>query len=659
MKILMKHELVFYEDCGKYYWLVLKDFRDNWGYNLAYNEMLEEGRDYTSKLITKYLLDEQKVIQDKCDELDQDLIKRISAFAHHKFAKKQSNSKLIGEVLDNMNKLNKVMPNRTSMLQMFQHQYYKKDIKPAFNAVWKELAAQVLNADWIKEMNQFSSRLLQTKDQEFKDKLKIDIEEEYAKAVEEYEKIGAWDNDAEKYAFNWRKSPRVVPPLADALTQHLGVGVTIMLYGPREDGEIDVQSVTAIVPSSCTKQNLVQFNRREMCHSCIVNEKVEEDEEDDVGKEHMISFRNDPSESQVPSVMLTTVATTSAATTTLSSTSPNSTPAPIQTQSTSSLFSEKETAPEPTQPLADEPVIAPTLQTTQQDIPQDLQGKTIVHMKSAFDIDYNVSGPEQFMNMLYRLTGHLPKDPIPTLLNVPNTYFPDMQNHVHTDLQSPPGLDIHHAQPYEPEPQGEAERLIGHLPKDSVLTPLNVPDIYSSNMQNHAHMDLQGPPHLPTSHLPQTPNDDLQPNPQDPMDQHSPHSLPPGSHDIDPITGMTTYYLPLHLSTSPEGNIVEEDVGTKVAGDKKAVSSKKVTSGKRKQMAGTTQQAANTSSQFQKSAVEKRKATIARKKAEVQRKEAEAQKEAELTGSKRNADIADDGVVLRPKRMKVAPAWYS
>ncbi|EEB94248.1 hypothetical protein MPER_06966 [Moniliophthora perniciosa FA553] len=68
-----------------------------------------------------------------------------------------------------------------------------------------------------------------------------------------YRSKGAWSGNAATYSMGWKKVHRVAPTLADALAQLLGVGCTVVLYGPRDDGNIDVTSVDGMVPESASK----------------------------------------------------------------------------------------------------------------------------------------------------------------------------------------------------------------------------------------------------------------------------------------------------------------------------------------------------------------------------------------------------------------------
>ncbi|KAK7045331.1 hypothetical protein VNI00_007580 [Paramarasmius palmivorus] len=423
LDILLKHGPVWADgDRKKYVDLCVKELTETFGFDVPYNCAPDpDAPPFVYKPIDQFPLEEQLAEMTKREKYKKDLRVPIGAFARNRYDKKKTDSEMIEDVLDTMSDLTKVLPTRTTNLRMFQRTFYSTLVKPTFDPYYQQLIARVPDSDWISEMNRFSNQVLQAQDQKFKDDLKVLVENDFAEKMEEYNKIGKWTNDAEKYAFNWKRSCRVVPPLADALSIHLGVGVTVLLYGPQADGEIDVQSVTSLVPDAQTKLSFVQFNRagmvkmhklaqdyasllfsKDQCLSRILDEELEEDEEDrepPPGADRMLSFRNesDPSKESsqaqpapTPTSPTTTTTTTSATTTSATTTSATTTSATTTSATTTSAT----TTPGPAPPASGSSSSIPeqVKATTSSDVTQ-LTAPPVESSPSTASLPTSLTGP--------------------------------------------------------------------------------------------------------------------------------------------------------------------------------------------------------------------------------------------------------------------------
>ncbi|KAK7054534.1 hypothetical protein VNI00_003732 [Paramarasmius palmivorus] len=265
--ILLKHEKTFYENHSLYYDLVCADFLEEWGHNLRWNEEPDDSKDYTDRPLSEFtgddLLEEVKNRQ-KFEKANRD---NIAAWARNRFNKKQSDSEKISEVLAMMTEFLKVLPHRTSLIRMYQRIYYQAKLKHLFDAQWTVISQANPNAEWIKEMNKFSASMLASETEEVLDQIKAEIQTEYDERMAEYKKVGRWDNDADKFNYNWKKAHRVVPTLVDSIAAFLGCGVLLTTFGPMADGEISVQSVCAVVPGARTRQTLAQFNKAKLAET--------------------------------------------------------------------------------------------------------------------------------------------------------------------------------------------------------------------------------------------------------------------------------------------------------------------------------------------------------------------------------------------------------
>uniref|UniRef100_A0A0W0FE98 Uncharacterized protein n=1 Tax=Moniliophthora roreri TaxID=221103 RepID=A0A0W0FE98_MONRR len=239
--VLLKHEKIFYKN-RTYYDLTTHDFMDMFSFDLRYNAMPVARVDYCPKPIEDYPVDQQQAEEDRHTKITKNTrYMDDCCLARNRFLTKKTDSKLIGNVLEAMSELTRVLPHRhvTSSIHMYQHLYYDLKIKPEFDAFWEHHVKIHPDMDWISEMNHFMVRHLKTETEEVKAVIKNAVDKEYDKAMKEYRQIGQWKSSAEKYKFHWKKAERVVPTLCDVIAKHLGVGVLLTTFGLMSNGEID------------------------------------------------------------------------------------------------------------------------------------------------------------------------------------------------------------------------------------------------------------------------------------------------------------------------------------------------------------------------------------------------------------------------------------
>ena len=76
---------------------------------------------------------------------------------------------------------------------------------------------------------------------EFHDALQEEIDQEYEAQLEEWNKGGTPLKTAREYYEAMQDTSSVLAPFADAMSQHMGMYVTVLMVGPLHDGEIGVR----------------------------------------------------------------------------------------------------------------------------------------------------------------------------------------------------------------------------------------------------------------------------------------------------------------------------------------------------------------------------------------------------------------------------------
>ncbi|EEB99021.1 hypothetical protein MPER_01368 [Moniliophthora perniciosa FA553] len=79
---------------------------------------------------------------------------------------------------------------------------------------------------------------------------------EYDAAMTEYMSRNEWKSDAESYSQIFAKFDEATGPVADSLAMLLGCAVTIVAYGPRDNGTLDVTSMSSAAPEATHKTDL-------------------------------------------------------------------------------------------------------------------------------------------------------------------------------------------------------------------------------------------------------------------------------------------------------------------------------------------------------------------------------------------------------------------
>ncbi|KAI3605213.1 hypothetical protein WG66_013060 [Moniliophthora roreri] len=283
-------------DTGKMYRKAAKYFVDTWGTTLKLEEEPIPGFNHADPDINTFPKGpERNAENQRRAKFETDARTRIGNWSRHHWTAKKTDRDVVNQVLRTMLQLMNARPRKVPILQRYQQEFWDTRLKISFEDHWAK-ANLPLN-----ERNRYASLMFDKESEAFVKDLTEKNDKEYAAAMAAYRSKGTWNSNAATYFMAWKKVHRVGPTLADVLAQLLGVGCTIVLYGPRSDGNIDVTSIDGMVPESVSKaESADDFDPKRMgemkdffrdyaadifteavCQSRVYDEEVEDEEAED------------------------------------------------------------------------------------------------------------------------------------------------------------------------------------------------------------------------------------------------------------------------------------------------------------------------------------------------------------------------------------------
>ncbi|ESK82592.1 hypothetical protein Moror_3658 [Moniliophthora roreri MCA 2997] len=221
-QILLKEEPLFHTDHVAYYEHVTSRFIDKFGFNVEQNKLPEPGHDCTPRPIDLYPVAGQEAERDHRKAFWNLIYKKVGEWAQNQWLSKKYDVSSINKILS-------------------KSVHFKTLVWPVINKQWPILKKLDPNATWIEDLQK-------------------ELENTYDQWQKEYGSQTESAASAVKYAACWDKAMQVVPALADALALHFSVSVTLVLVGLRVSGEIEVESVTSIVPNTVCNISLDKFD---------------------------------------------------------------------------------------------------------------------------------------------------------------------------------------------------------------------------------------------------------------------------------------------------------------------------------------------------------------------------------------------------------------
>ncbi|KAG6905792.1 hypothetical protein DXG01_000682 [Tephrocybe rancida] len=150
------------------------------------------------------------------------------------------------DVLETMHQMVTQRPRKPHVLKAYSKKYYQERLKEGFDATWDKVRDTMEPEARIKMTQVYTRDAWNKESQEFRDELSEEVELQYQQDLEAYRNSDSWQpRTAEEYAQAVADSHLMLLPMADAISQHLGLYVAIMMCGPMDDGKIGLRRALA------------------------------------------------------------------------------------------------------------------------------------------------------------------------------------------------------------------------------------------------------------------------------------------------------------------------------------------------------------------------------------------------------------------------------
>ncbi|KAL0576142.1 hypothetical protein V5O48_005833 [Marasmius crinis-equi] len=262
LELLLNYKEMFEKHPGAMYEQLTQEFIRRWGYDLDPDEAPDPGKVYVTKDINEFTGEERVAEEERRAQFKDTLRDKIGNAARYRWREKEkrADSQGMSMLLKSILNVLSDPPKKPVERQYYQKVYYPTRLKPGFDEYWKGRSKAAGDEKCrIKETNEYCDARWAKESEDFKAAMRKEMNENYAKEMKDHKDRMKWKDDAESYAKVWAKAPNLLPTIVLALAKVFGSGCSIFLYGPRADGEITVDSVSATIPGAISRKDLSEF----------------------------------------------------------------------------------------------------------------------------------------------------------------------------------------------------------------------------------------------------------------------------------------------------------------------------------------------------------------------------------------------------------------
>ncbi|KAK7015552.1 hypothetical protein VNI00_019086 [Paramarasmius palmivorus] len=180
---------------------------------------------------------------------------KIGSWSRHFFSGKNRRDKAQAQLMKDMGLMLKSQPRKTPIKEYYQREYYNDPDRNLRQRFEEYFATKDIHEDFtVAARNAFCGKVWdEEEDPAFKKMVIERNDEEYATALADFKNRSVWEGTPETYQKAYTNSHCMVVPFADTIAKHLGMGVSVILYGPTPKGVLDIAIITANVPGSASK----------------------------------------------------------------------------------------------------------------------------------------------------------------------------------------------------------------------------------------------------------------------------------------------------------------------------------------------------------------------------------------------------------------------
>ncbi|KAJ6470100.1 hypothetical protein C8R47DRAFT_1222728 [Mycena vitilis] len=236
----------------KFYDKVAQEFVGVYGHNLDWNADLQPGQDVASDVDENEDVDELPAAEGKRRRaFVRKLREKIGYWFRGNYGGMQRKSKKLTTFRQLFDKpeLDPVAPARPRVTHFYSRKCYGERIKPLFEKRWGEVSALPNPPAPIKVRNAATAEAWAAEPEPFKKEVLAALKAEHDAAQGAYQALLEGDSPktAEEFDLALNNCARYLQPFANAIHEHLGMNVSIMMCGPIPDrgGAIEVRSLHA------------------------------------------------------------------------------------------------------------------------------------------------------------------------------------------------------------------------------------------------------------------------------------------------------------------------------------------------------------------------------------------------------------------------------
>ncbi|KAJ7496058.1 hypothetical protein B0H11DRAFT_1910322 [Mycena galericulata] len=253
---------------GKFYDDISKRFLARYGYDLPVDDNVPgDVEDWVPENRKAGLSGEElQAESDFQDEALQKLRTKLSNWYRHRFTGKKVHKGALRSILLRMQALggNAMRPRRKTNLAYYSEKYYASKMKEGFDEVWAEAKKTLHPKLRVSMCQEYVQAKWEAETKEFKDEMITKVDEEHEAAMKKFRASHEWlEGTAESYHEALKNFDEVGIPLADALSERLGMHIAILAVGPvgSQKGEVRLRSVFSDTSGGATSKIWGQFDR--------------------------------------------------------------------------------------------------------------------------------------------------------------------------------------------------------------------------------------------------------------------------------------------------------------------------------------------------------------------------------------------------------------
>ncbi|KAL0571771.1 hypothetical protein V5O48_010183 [Marasmius crinis-equi] len=248
-------------------------FIELWGYDLRPEDEPVEGVSYEIVDINTFTGTERELEQKRRDKFYEKLKEKIGNWARYHWDKKTKDPAGLGAVMKGFVELSGPPPRKPREVQFYQTKAWDDGLEEAWESHWKEIQGTVPKSSRIAKMNEFCEKRWEAETEEFRTTVRGELEQHHKQELAARKERKNWKDTPTSYARAWAKGGEILPPLAESIAQFFGSGCMILMFGPRADGKISVDSVSATIPHAYTTKPIQKFDEKgysalhDMCYN--------------------------------------------------------------------------------------------------------------------------------------------------------------------------------------------------------------------------------------------------------------------------------------------------------------------------------------------------------------------------------------------------------